>query len=296
MARLASGQQARPGRRSPDRDAAESADCPRADGDARPTSRRTSHPGRRSSASRRTSSARSPGWSPATSPGVVSPVGARGVMQVMPETRDFVEQVLVGHAVPNTLDGDIEIGILYLRHLLAPVRRRHRPGTRCLVPGRGGGTGVRPLQDDEAVRGRRARAPVPYVACARGRARPPARRAHGRGAGGARSTRRAARHLQPEGLHPADEALPRRLPLLHLRPAAPPGRAGLHDDRGGARGRPGRRTGRVPRGALHPRATSRSSATARRGRSSPSSASRRRSSTSRTPRARCSRRPRCSRT
>ncbi len=51
-------------------------------------------------------------------PGVVSPVGARGVMQVMPETRDFVEQVLLGHAVPNTLDGDIEIGILYLRHLL----------------------------------------------------------------------------------------------------------------------------------------------------------------------------------
>jgi peptidoglycan hydrolase-like protein with peptidoglycan-binding domain len=51
-------------------------------------------------------------------PGVVSPVGARGVMQVMPQTRDFVEQVLVGHQVPNTVDGDIEIGILYLRHLL----------------------------------------------------------------------------------------------------------------------------------------------------------------------------------
>jgi soluble lytic murein transglycosylase-like protein len=52
-------------------------------------------------------------------PGVVSPVGARGVMQVMPVTREFVEQVLLGRQVPQTVDGDIEVGILYLRHLLA---------------------------------------------------------------------------------------------------------------------------------------------------------------------------------
>jgi peptidoglycan hydrolase-like protein with peptidoglycan-binding domain len=51
-------------------------------------------------------------------PDVVSSVGAMGVLQVMPTTRDFVEQVLVGHQVPNTLDGDVEVGVLYLRHLL----------------------------------------------------------------------------------------------------------------------------------------------------------------------------------
>jgi peptidoglycan hydrolase-like protein with peptidoglycan-binding domain len=51
-------------------------------------------------------------------PDVVSPVGARGVLQVMPTTRAFVEQVLVGHPIPQTLDGDIEVGVLYLRHLL----------------------------------------------------------------------------------------------------------------------------------------------------------------------------------
>jgi len=51
-------------------------------------------------------------------PNVVSSVGARGVLQVMPSTRAFVEQVLVGHPIPQTLDGDIEVGILYLRHLL----------------------------------------------------------------------------------------------------------------------------------------------------------------------------------
>ena len=52
-------------------------------------------------------------------PGVVSSVGARGVLQVMPTTRAFVEKVIVGHPLPHTLDGDIEVGVLYLRHLLS---------------------------------------------------------------------------------------------------------------------------------------------------------------------------------
>jgi hypothetical protein len=51
-------------------------------------------------------------------PNVVSDVGARGVLQTLPETRDWVEQVLLGHPVPHTVDGDIEVGVLYLRHLL----------------------------------------------------------------------------------------------------------------------------------------------------------------------------------
>ena len=51
-------------------------------------------------------------------PSVVSDVGAQGVLQVMPTTRSFVEEVLVGHPLPQTLDGDIEVGVLYLKHLL----------------------------------------------------------------------------------------------------------------------------------------------------------------------------------
>ena len=51
-------------------------------------------------------------------PNVVSKAGARGVLQTLPVTRDFVEEVLVGHRLPRTLDGDIETGALYLRHLL----------------------------------------------------------------------------------------------------------------------------------------------------------------------------------
>jgi soluble lytic murein transglycosylase-like protein len=51
-------------------------------------------------------------------PRVVSNVGARGVLQTLPSTRQFVEDVLLGHRIPSTLDGDIEVGVLYLRHLL----------------------------------------------------------------------------------------------------------------------------------------------------------------------------------
>jgi LysM repeat protein len=52
-------------------------------------------------------------------PRVVSNAGARGVMQTLPVTRQFVEDVLVGRPIPNTPDGDIEVGVLFIRHLLA---------------------------------------------------------------------------------------------------------------------------------------------------------------------------------
>ena len=51
-------------------------------------------------------------------PGAVSPVGAWGVMQVMPSTWQWVEWRLIGHRVPRTTWGNIEIGITYLRQLL----------------------------------------------------------------------------------------------------------------------------------------------------------------------------------
>jgi soluble lytic murein transglycosylase-like protein len=49
---------------------------------------------------------------------LVSSVGARGVLQTLPSTRAYVEDVLAGHKLPTTVDGDIEVGVLYLRHLL----------------------------------------------------------------------------------------------------------------------------------------------------------------------------------
>jgi peptidoglycan hydrolase-like protein with peptidoglycan-binding domain len=49
---------------------------------------------------------------------IVSSAGARGVLQTLPTTRDYVETVVAGRKIPHTVDGDIEVGILYLRHLL----------------------------------------------------------------------------------------------------------------------------------------------------------------------------------
>ena len=49
---------------------------------------------------------------------IVSSAGARGVLQTLPATRQYVENVLVGRPIANTVDGDIEVGVLYLRHLL----------------------------------------------------------------------------------------------------------------------------------------------------------------------------------
>ena len=49
---------------------------------------------------------------------LVSSAGARGVLQTLPTTRAYVEAVLAGHRIPHTVDGDVEVGVLYLRHLL----------------------------------------------------------------------------------------------------------------------------------------------------------------------------------
>jgi LysM repeat protein len=50
---------------------------------------------------------------------LVSPAGAVGVMQITPDTWDYVEQVLLlGQPVPHTPDGNVRIGVAYLHHLL----------------------------------------------------------------------------------------------------------------------------------------------------------------------------------
>ena len=39
-------------------------------------------------------------------------------MQVTPATWDYVEHVLVGRQIPDTLSGNVQVGVLYLRQLL----------------------------------------------------------------------------------------------------------------------------------------------------------------------------------
>src|SRR3954447_5100775 len=54
------------------------------------------------------------GWNPR----MVSVAGARGAMQVLPSTRDYVERYLIGHRVNRSASGDIRVGVAYLHHLL----------------------------------------------------------------------------------------------------------------------------------------------------------------------------------
>jgi soluble lytic murein transglycosylase-like protein len=46
---------------------------------------------------------------------VVSNVGAVGVMQLLPETWDWVDVVLLGRRTPRTADGNVQAGVRYLR-------------------------------------------------------------------------------------------------------------------------------------------------------------------------------------
>jgi hypothetical protein len=51
-------------------------------------------------------------------PDVVSRSGARGVLQVLPSTREYVETVLLGRRAPSTVSGWIQVGVVFLRQLL----------------------------------------------------------------------------------------------------------------------------------------------------------------------------------
>lgn len=49
---------------------------------------------------------------------ITSPSGAWGVMQVIPDTWTFAEEVLIGTAIGRTADGNVRVGLAYLGHLL----------------------------------------------------------------------------------------------------------------------------------------------------------------------------------
>jgi peptidoglycan hydrolase-like protein with peptidoglycan-binding domain len=49
---------------------------------------------------------------------LVSNAGARGVMQLLPSTRRYVATTILGKPIPRTVSGDVEAGVLLIRHLL----------------------------------------------------------------------------------------------------------------------------------------------------------------------------------
>jgi hypothetical protein len=67
-------------------------------------------------------------------PQVVSRVGARGVMQVMPATRRAIEQAL-GRRLPRTVDGNIHAGVAYLARQLRAFRPSVRRGVGAYYQG-----------------------------------------------------------------------------------------------------------------------------------------------------------------
>jgi hypothetical protein len=49
---------------------------------------------------------------------LVSSVGARGIMQLLPSTFSFAESVLIGHHLRHDASGNVRAGVAYLSHLL----------------------------------------------------------------------------------------------------------------------------------------------------------------------------------
>jgi soluble lytic murein transglycosylase-like protein len=49
---------------------------------------------------------------------LVSSVGARGIMQLLPSTFHFAENVLIRHHVRHNANGNVRAGVAYLSHLL----------------------------------------------------------------------------------------------------------------------------------------------------------------------------------
>ena len=68
-------------------------------------------------------------------PHVVSSAGARGVMQVLPATRRYVERVLIGRRLPRTVDGNIHAGVAYLARQLRIFRPSVRRGVGAYYQG-----------------------------------------------------------------------------------------------------------------------------------------------------------------
>jgi N-acetylmuramoyl-L-alanine amidase len=68
-------------------------------------------------------------------PNLTSPVGAWGVMQVMPTTWAYVETILIGRPIPHTTEGGIRVGVAYLHHLLYAFRSNERRALAAYLQG-----------------------------------------------------------------------------------------------------------------------------------------------------------------
>ena len=74
-------------------------------------------------------------WESGFNNAVVSPAGARGAMQVRPATWSYAEMVLVGHRIPNTVSGNVQVGVVFLDQLLSEFHGNVRLALAAYVQG-----------------------------------------------------------------------------------------------------------------------------------------------------------------
>jgi soluble lytic murein transglycosylase-like protein len=74
-------------------------------------------------------------WESGFNNSLVSPAGARGVMQILPATWDYVETVLVRRRIPRTLSGNVLVGVAFLDQLLREFRGNVRLALAAYVQG-----------------------------------------------------------------------------------------------------------------------------------------------------------------
>ena len=85
---------------------------------------------------------------------VVSSAGAIGVMQLLPETWEWVDVMLLGEVTPRTYEGNIRAGVRLPPLAARPVRRGGQARPRRLLPGRARRARARAVRGHEAVRQR----------------------------------------------------------------------------------------------------------------------------------------------
>lgn len=66
---------------------------------------------------------------------ILSPAGAWGPMQVLPGTWSYVEDVLIGHPVARSADGDVRIGVALLHHLIGAFGGNERRAVAAYYQG-----------------------------------------------------------------------------------------------------------------------------------------------------------------
>ena len=127
---------------------------------------------------------------------ILSPAGAWGPMQVLPGTWSYVEDVLIGHPVARTADGDVRIGVALLHHLIGAFGGNERRAVAAYYQGESSVRERGMLDRDAVVRRRRHGAAQPHVATRGGQ--PGSRRAATRASA---CRRRRLAHLRAEREH-----------------------------------------------------------------------------------------------